>query len=72
MCSQKTLEDVYSENPVLGGEDCQEADLDLNTAAWPPPRYPSSSQPWGSSRILPKFMIKNASPPPPSCFPQIF
>lgn len=70
MCSW-SLEDVHSENPVLEGEDSQEADLDSNTAAWPRPRYPSPSQPWGSSPILPRFMIKNASPPQPSCFPQI-
>lgn len=75
---QGRFEDVYSENTALEGEDfqqCAKADLDLNVAAWPPLRYPSSSQSWGStdsSCILPRFMIKNASPPPPPSLRQIF
>ena len=67
---QGSFEAVSSENSS-SREDLQQrvkASLDLSFAAWPPLRDPSSSQAQGStdsSCILPRFMIKNASPPPP-------
>lgn len=67
---QGSFEDVSSENSS-SREDLQQrakAGLDLSFAAWLPLCDPSSSQAQGStdsSCILPRFMIKNASPPPP-------